>query len=55
MELEFWKNLNGFLQGHALIVIWKSFIQTHLALADNVYDQPNNLNLCRGSTKEKLY
>ena len=35
------------LPRHSLITLYRSFIQPHLDYEDIIYDQPNNLNLCK--------
>ena len=39
------KKWNGFLTPDSLITLSKSFIRPHLDYADNIYYQPDNLNL----------
>lgn len=39
------KKWNGFLTPDSLITLNKSFIRPHLDYADNIYYQPDNLNL----------
>ena len=41
------KTLGKMLPRHALLTIYKSFVQPHLDYGDILYDQPNNKSLCK--------
>ena len=49
------EKLNIILPRHSLIALYESLIRHHLDYTDIIYDQTNNLNLCKNSDTCQYY